>query len=123
VAGDVPGNENAEGLMFRLRVLLTVVLVVVFALLAVPPAAAPGYSGNVVGKIAAVTPEAFSLWIAGDREETVHFLFGLATRIEGEMKTGAYAGVEYFALGDSHFATHVIVDSPATDFALRPRLR
>jgi hypothetical protein len=77
-----------------------------------PVLALPGSGGSVIGKIAGVTADSFALQVAADDGRTMmYFLLGPGTRIEGEMKIGIDAGVEYIALGSCNLATHVMIDS------------
>jgi hypothetical protein len=96
--------------MCRKRLLLRGFLVLA-AVLIISPVTSYGHTGNAIGKIAGVTADGFSLRVVGENGHMVlNFLFGPATHIEGEMKVGASAGVEYVSLGNADFATRVSVD-------------
>lgn len=82
--------------------------------------ASSALSGSVIGKIAGVSQDALSLQVAGENGRIViHFLIGPGTRIDGELKIGVNAGVEYISLGTSNLAIRVIVDSPADPEEMR----
>ena len=87
--------------MRRKKIWLTGMAVVGLLLfMQAPSFAFPGSGGSVIGRIAGVTPDGFALQVAADDGRMVmYFLLGPGTRIEGELKIGIDAGVEYMALG------------------------
>ena len=81
-------------------------------ILARPLPGSPAYSGSIIGQIAGVSRDSFSLQVREEgRKIFVDFLIGPATRIDGQLKVGANAGVEYMSLGNCNFATHVMTDA------------
>ena len=85
----------------------------------------PGSGGSVIGKIAGVSSDGLALQVtAADGRMVMYFLLGPGTRIEGELKVGIDAGVEYVALGSCNLATHVMVDSRnRPSYSLAPSLK
>jgi hypothetical protein len=87
----------------------------------VPSFASPGGGGSVIGRIAGVTSDGFAMQVAADDGRMImYFLLGPGTRIEGELKIGINAGVEYMALGSCNLATHVMADLRTGSYSSAP---
>ena len=104
----------------RRKNLLLQVMLFIFLLLMMHARsfAFPGAGGSVIGKIAGLTSDGFALQVAADDGRMVmYFLLSPGTRIEGELRIGVDAGVEYMALGTSNLATHVMADSRTRSYS------
>jgi len=65
---------------------------------------------SVSGKISSIGDAAFALEVAkGDDKDTVHFLVDDETKVEGKLRVGARATVEYRLNGGNNIAVHVVV--------------
>ena len=66
------------------------------------------------GKIASIGDAAFSLEVAnGQEKKTVEFLVDDDTKVEGKLKVGSQATVEYRSADGRNIAVHVVVTSAA----------
>jgi hypothetical protein len=71
------------------------------------------------GKIASIGDAAFSLEvIAGQERKTIEFLVDDDTKVEGKLKVGSQATVEYRSADGRNIAIHVVV-TPAAGFKAR----
>lgn len=78
----------------------------------VPAADNPSQSG----KIASIGDAAFSLEVTtGQERKTVEFLVDDDTKVEGKLKVGSQASVEYRSADGKNIAIHVVV-TPAAAF-------
>jgi len=65
---------------------------------------------SVSGKISSIGDAAFALEVAkGNGMDTVHFLVDDQTKVEGKLRLGAHATVEYRLNGGYNIAVHVVV--------------
>ena len=68
------------------------------------------------GKIASIGDAAFSLELAnGQERKTIEFLVDDGTKVEGKLKVGSQATVEYRSAGGRYIAIRVVV-KPASAF-------
>lgn len=71
------------------------------------------------GKIASIGDAAFSLEVThGQEKKTVEFLVDDDTKVEGKLKVGSQATVEYRSADGRNIAVHVVV-TPAAAFQAR----
>jgi hypothetical protein len=69
----------------------------------------PSYSFSATGQIADSSEDVFSIFTNGnDGHIILSFMVGPMTRIDGELKVGASANVEYVSLGSCNLALHVV---------------
>ncbi len=65
---------------------------------------------SVSGKISSIGDAAFALDVAkGNKMNTIHFLVDDQTKVEGKLRLGAHATVEYRLNGGNNLAVHVVV--------------
>src|SRR5205807_2313299 len=71
------------------------------------------------GKIASIGDAAFSLEVTnGQERKTIEFLVDDDTKVEGKLKVGSQATVEYRSADGKNIAIHVVV-TPASSFKAR----
>jgi hypothetical protein len=69
-------------------------------------------TGSVSGKISAVGPDSFSVDVQKSQEPvTLKFLIDASTKIDGKLKVGAAATVDYRTEDVNNIAVHVVVHS------------
>jgi hypothetical protein len=72
-------------------------------------------SGSVSGKISAIGDASFSVDVVKNQDvNTVQFLIDGNTKMEGKLKVGAQATVEYRSDDGKNVATHVVVQPTST---------
>jgi hypothetical protein len=72
-------------------------------------------SGSVSGKISAIGDASFSVDVVKNQDvNTVQFLIDGNTKMEGKLKVGAQATVEYRSDEGRNVATHVVVQPTST---------
>jgi hypothetical protein len=71
------------------------------------------------GKIASIGDAAFSLEVTkGQERKTIEFLIDGDTKVEGKLKVGSLATVEYRSADGSNIAVHVVV-TPTSGMSTR----
>ena len=82
----------------------------------VPEKSLPSDTLSKTGKIASIGDAAFSLEVSnGQERKTMEFLVDDDTKVEGKLRVGAQATVEYRSADGRNIAVHVVV-KPASGF-------
>jgi hypothetical protein len=111
---------GGNSMRFRTALCLTTVFLLCFTVAAwstpipdriIPhePRPAPD-TQSVSGKISSIGDATFALDVAkGNDMNTIHFLVDDQTKVEGKLRLGAHATVEYHLNGGNNLAVHVVV--------------